>query len=123
MIKIRLSILADALERLVKRPRKKLTFSLNKWFNRDRECGTVCCAVGLGTTLPELRKRGLIRSRYGGPAFRDYMGWAAAQSFFGISYHQALYLFSVGAYAPTAEATGPEQVAARIRRFIAGSTI
>ena len=116
MIKKRLLTLADALDKLAVKPRKRFTFSLAGWFRREKICGTTACAVGLASTLPEFKRLGLKIHDYL-PAFRDLRGWYAVQKFFGISYDAAEYLFSYTQYESN-DTTKPKAVADRIRALV-----
>ena len=70
--------------------------------NKDllsQDCGTLACAVGWACAHPEFQKQGL--GWYGGsPIYRRRgglrrLGWEAVESFFGIRYGLAKFLFSV----------------------------
>lgn len=69
--------------------------------NKDllaQDCGTLACAVGWACAHPEFQKRGLRWD--GSPVYRHKgglrrFGWDAVESFFGIRYGLAMFLFSV----------------------------
>ena len=69
--------------------------------NKDllsQDCGTLACAVGWACAHPEFQKQGLRWD--GGPIYRRRdglrrFGWEAVESFFGIHYGLAKFLFSV----------------------------
>ena len=69
--------------------------------NKDllsQDCGTLACAVGWACAHPEFQKQGLGWD--GSPVYRPKggrrrFGWDAAESFFGIHYGLAKFLFSV----------------------------
>lgn len=126
MIKSRLLTLADHLDRVSERhmhgQRIARKFDMNTWYRRT-ECGTAACAIGEATHIPRFRKLGLrLKPRltcdrlY--PALRKLRGWAAVQSFFGISFEVARYLFWGDSY-PGYPSVGPALVAARIREYVA----
>lgn len=69
--------------------------------NKDllsQDCGTLACAVGWACAHPEFQKQGLKWD--GTPIYRRRdglrrFGWEAVESFFGIHYGLARFLFSV----------------------------
>lgn len=70
--------------------------------NKDllsQDCGTLACAVGWACAHPEFQKQGLGWDG-GSPTYRHRdglrgFGWDAVESFFGIRYGLAKFLFSV----------------------------
>jgi hypothetical protein len=123
MQKKRLLRLASWLERIAKNPPKTRKFNLSRWCRRlpkyERtgrfsKCGTVCCAVGEASLIPEFKQAG-FRIPYKVPKFEGRAGWEAVERFFGLSYHDATYLFMEDSYVGR---TGPDRVAARIREFV-----
>ena len=63
-----------------------------------QDCGTLACAVGWACAHPEFQKQGLRWD--GSPTYRcgggvRRFGWDAVESFFGIHYGLAKFLFSV----------------------------
>jgi hypothetical protein len=114
-------------------------FNLNTWAgndeipwegNPDLSCGTSCCAVGLGTTIPEFAAAGLCLDASigdGGDAGlvykckedgHCYSSFHAVEKFFELSSRDAYYLFSVGSYPYDATA---DEVADRIDLFLSAS--
>ena len=64
--------------------------------NKDllsQDCGTLACAVGWACAHPEFQKQGLRWDEV--PVYRRRFGWDAVESFFGIHYGLAMFLFSV----------------------------
>jgi len=84
------------------------------------ECGTVACAVGYACLDPWFNEQGL-RAYEDLPSYRYSSGWDAVEDFFGIYYEEARHLFSPDSYTGEEE-TRAEEVAARIREFIASET-
>lgn len=130
MNKTRLLLLADALETRVPADH----FDLREWREGDdgrnvsdgdllnHECGTVACAVGWACALPEFKAEGLS---YDGamPDFKGSTHFCAVNDFFEIGYAGSRHLFLATEYpdngaGPGAD-TGPLEVAARIRAFVA----
>lgn len=64
---------------------------------KGTDCGTVCCAVGWASFIPELKDQGL-KIVHGDPCYGSHSGWGAVHSFFGITADQAYQLFSQSAY-------------------------
>lgn len=68
----------------------------NEVTNKDllsQDCGTSACAVGWACAHPEFQKQGL---RWGEtPVYQRRFGWDAVESFFGIHYDLAMFLFSI----------------------------
>jgi hypothetical protein len=114
----RLSILENALRSF------KITennqFELRTWGVKTK-CGTVCCAIGLATQIPELRQQGLrTYRRYDNelcPAYKNVLGYGAVAIFFDIRYQEAEELFQDTSYYPE-DRHNPIAVADRIRQFI-----
>lgn len=89
------------------------------------ECGTSACAMGWAVTIPEFKEAGLkpYRDSYSGmsiPTFRgeqgqDYIGFQAAEHFFGISRRMAKHFFGPDAYTREPQ---PSDVAARIEVYL-----
>jgi hypothetical protein len=106
-------------------------FDLAYWY-REKPCGTVACAIGWATTIPEFQAAGLGLGRHAWfwndeepiyfPTFRDedsrhVYGEATVRQFFGLKDHrQFQYLFTDESY--PADACGPTHVAFRIRQFV-----
>lgn len=118
MIKRRLLILADHLDR-VKLEKTGRQFNLNVWYDAGRlDCGTACCAVGEAAQIPELKRLGLglTPGAWGKtPTFKKVVSWSAVEKFFRISEEDAEHLFSATRYAAGATS---KDVAARIRMFV-----
>lgn len=138
--KRRLLKLADFLDTL---PRTR--FNYESWVGddwkgaADLSCGTTACALGWATTIPSLRKAGLVMRRDGYPS--EYKGYVslrrtlgepegvssstAAEEVFGLDYDEFEYLFIPGHFggefdlpdSPDEGATA-KQVAKHIRRFV-----
>lgn len=84
------------------------------------KCGTVCCAVGWACVDPDFNKQGLNWERHrefglGVPHFDGRTAWHAVNAFFGITNHQAEYLFHAESYTVT---TSPKAVVQRIYNLI-----
>jgi len=111
-------------------------FNLNTWAgnedipwegNYDLSCGTSCCAVGLGTTIPEFAAAGLRLDRNDGydaglvfdssEDTETYTSFRAVEKFFDLSPYDAFDLFSVGSYRNN-ELTTADEVADRIDLFL-----
>lgn len=120
MIKVRLRLLAERLEKIdatVKSKRVR-TFDIRTWV-RKNECNTVACAVGEATFMKRFRDLGLRWSPGAvSPAYKNYFGWLAVQKFFGLTLDQATWLFTVGGYGRSTGNVGPGEVAARIRELL-----
>lgn len=120
MIKRRLLILAEHLERIAKRKPKSRSFNLDKWFEKT-PCGTAACAVGSACFIPEFKRLGLRLRQVGSawyPVFKGDAGYTAAARFFGISWGAAETFFCPDSYKPD-EQGNPLAVATRIREFVA----
>lgn len=116
MIKRRLLLLADRLDRIAKRPPKKRTFDLSMWFDNDDPCNTVCCAVGEATFIPEFRKLGLgLTPTSQEPSYKGEGSWRAVALFFDLDENQSHRLFMSTQYPRNAT---PDMVAGRIREFV-----
>jgi hypothetical protein len=111
----RLLRLADWLDRIAKTPPKTREFNLFYW-KQNRACGTVCCAVGEASLIPEFKKAGLKVAPY--PEFKGTNGWDAVKRFFDINYLDVIHLFAATSYGPD-EVSEPAVVADRIRKFVA----
>lgn len=126
MIKSRLLLLADRLDKIAATPVRKRTriFDLSGWV-RIQTCGTAACAVGEATFLKRFRLLGLKYSRrIHDIVYRGSYGWDAVQRFFGISNHEATRLF-LSTHYPT-DGRGrvkPQQVADRIRSLVETSSL
>lgn len=100
------------------------SFDLGHW-----HCGTTACAVGTAALHPGFNAQGLSLRQWAGtiwvPVYdRDarsasVTSWDAVTGFFELSFVQARYLFTEGAYPD--EASKPADVATRIREFIQGN--
>jgi hypothetical protein len=125
MNKERLLRLADFLEKEV--PAEQ--FNMERWATGEvGQCGTMACAFGWATKIPEFASAGLKLSLTpfdddgrevlsGNVHFHDWCGFEAARLFFDISDTQASYLFYDGNYMDGARDIG--DVVARIRDFVA----
>lgn len=120
MNKERLLRLADFLETTVSEEQ----FSLHTWMSGNvGECGTVACACGWATQIPEFAEAGLkIEPRqfantivYGGHA-----GFSAAMLFFDLDYNESEYLFDSVRYPRVSmnKPVGIHCVISRIRIFV-----
>lgn len=126
MIKRRLLILAERLERISRQKKPKRGFSLFSWMTatpgenfEGTVCGTTACAIGEACYIRDLQRLGLKYDPIlGVPVFKGEESWIAVQAFFGLSEAHATFLFSLTAYHNMTR-TGPAEVAARIREFVA----
>lgn len=135
--KRRLLKLADFLDTLPKQ-----RFNYEHWVGRDWQgaanlsCGTTACALGWATTIPSLRKAGLILRRDEGSSItyvslkstshqsRGAVSNQAGNEVFGLSYEEFMYVFIPHQSdperqlpnSPGMDATA-KQVADHIRRF------
>lgn len=121
MIKCRLLLLAERLDKIAARPPKTRTFEMGLWLRRVKGCNTAACAVGEATLMPAFRKLGLTVNRDNvtrcmQPVYRGRTSWPAVRRFFGIDADTSHSLFTSSAYA-FGEVT-PRMVAARIRRYV-----
>jgi hypothetical protein len=122
----RLLKLADFLDKL---PRRKFDYRL---YGEKTKCGTVACALGWATQMPEFRRLGLkakwVKDCWAEfrliPVFYGEMGPGAACPVFGLTEDEAWFLFmpaatltADGDRSPGGNAT-PKQVAKHIRRFV-----
>lgn len=141
----RLMLVANKLAKMPKLPTEKSPgFNYNQWAPQfwsgdETLCGSSCCVLGLGTTIPVLRKAGL---RMVHPAFEN--GWPhvslahrltagsceAAQEVFALSIEEANYLFYSARSSCFVDSSGelldsppahalPMEVAEHVRRFVA----
>lgn len=90
----------------------------------DLSCGTVACAVGWGTTIPEFQKAGLKLVRrdpddgvVGAIRYGDVSSFHAVSKFFDISPEQVNYLFYARYYMEGTE-TSKDEVVSRISSFL-----
>jgi len=92
--------------------KKSVKFDLGTWVNVG-SCGTAACAVGSYMIDPWFKKQGFVVadhtvecrviSHESYPVYKGYGGWSAVQSFFGIDYTIAQWLFTEQRYKqPTA---------------------
>lgn len=100
---------------------KPTTFDLNNWLIAvdsagEQPCGYAACAIGHATCDARFNTLGLHATPEETPQYLGFFGWAAATSFFGLTYKQAIELFAEEAYTPSA--TGPLDVAARITSYL-----
>lgn len=97
-------------------------FNLWGWGN-NTTCGTVCCAVGLATEIPKIRRAGLRAlcevedSDSREPVLGELKNWRAVERLFRITNEQAQYLFYPARYTERGS-TRPKTVAKRIRQFV-----
>lgn len=123
MIKRRLRILAERLEKIEATPKEKRVreFDISCWidipFDCSGDCKTAACALGEACFIPELKALGL-RALQGTPRFRDRFGIDAAVLFFRIDELTARWLFMRMSYTHSFATTAGD-VAARIRELIA----
>lgn len=130
----RLLVLAKALRANAANP-QGARFDLGSWMKFPKDslgelpsiaCGTVVCAVGLATLLPELRAEGLAweisqwNPRNGTPSFRGRTSFNAVTEFFEVSICEADVLFQENHYTPgpTKGAEAELFVAERIEKFV-----
>jgi hypothetical protein len=82
-------------------------FDMNYWArviskrSRLGDCGTVACALGWATTIPEFKSEGLRLCNLGKikhVTFCSEIDYYAAQRFFGITIYQSNFIFSPGYY-------------------------
>ena len=116
MIVERLERLAAFLEDEVPEER----FDMDQWANGDlAECGTVGCAAGWATTIPEFAEAGFVLERTRRMmtvVFERETDTSACARFFGLSWDRASWLFNSGEYDhdPVLRA----EVVARIRDMV-----
>lgn len=112
----RLTKLADYMDTLQPPPFAKL--DMNNWRKDGFICGTSCCAVGWGATMPEFAALGLRIAMDGRSGFPYYAGktqWEAVFKFFDISRDHAQHLFGIN----TSEfLKTPQEWAAHCRYFL-----
>lgn len=100
-------------------------FNLGLWYRQAPECGTVACACGWATTIPEFAERGLKLEKLSNfekvVVLRDaggyHSGFNAAMVFFGLERWQAKALFDPSGY-PTPSMVRKSTVIAKIRAFL-----
>lgn len=124
MIKKRLLILAEHLEKIAKRCPKNRRFNMGLWFveehdARGHRCGTSGCAIGEAVLIPEFKALGLKISENQEPVYKGDFSWMAVERFFGLTSHEATCLFSYEGYISRHDTT-PDEVAAAIREFVKG---
>lgn len=112
----RLLLLADRLDEF--EPAK---FNICTYYSAN-ECGTICCALGLATTMPEFEELGLERTHGGVPLYEGYVALGAARLLFGLDIKEAGDLFLPYGYAASPNLPTPKEVAAKIRRLVARHT-
>lgn len=131
---LKLAAYLEALPQKYKKPpsrRKTLPgFDMGKWIGtaagrqlgafggRDApECGTLACAIGHATRIPEFRALGFKLHMHGKslgwPEYKQSTCFYAVAAFFGTTYEEASALFSpsVGRHSPT-------EVAQSLRHFV-----
>lgn len=130
--KVNVELLEDLYEALMSLD-ETADFNLDFWAAKripdspQLNCGTVACAIGLGTTLPSWRAQGFsmtpgtfvpqfVFKGEDGFEHKTY-SWFAVERLLGLTDHQSSYLFSPAAYRPH-ERKNPRLVAARIRGFL-----
>lgn len=99
----RLTILRDA---LLKFPSEELEFNMGIWWQDSvfkptvPECKIACCALGLATTIPELREQGLKRLDKNFPViiYAESADYEAAIHFFDLTQEEVWYIFSPEKY-------------------------
>lgn len=128
MIKSRLLLLAERLEKIAKTPKAKRTrwFDLQAWVTKT-DCGTAACACGEATFIRRFNQLGFKQNKDFGVQFgknsktRSF-GWDAVQRFFRIEHEQAVSLFTERGYARRGYSSPvsihPGTVADHIRRFV-----
>jgi hypothetical protein len=102
----RLKQLRDDLAELQTMQSKPIRFSMSRWYDDRRVCGTTACAVGYCSMQSWAKKEGLtlIDGMYGTlspmmvPAYDGEKGFSAVSNFFEIEEHYAYYLFDDGEY-------------------------
>ena len=105
---------------------KPKQFNIGTW-REDEDCGTVACAVGWATTIPEFQAAGLSwDERYGTPRYRRSMDFRSSELFFGLGHSDAVALFTNTWYRSRnprpwyrSRNPRPQTVARRIRQFVA----
>ena len=130
----RLNTLADFLDSLDPKRFDYLVFADNKDYTSHtaiyqedtnilvNECGSVGCALGWATTIPEFQALGLNMRDFS-PSYQCYNGFSAGMAFFGLASNEALFLFNSGnrmlGWESPIETATPKEVAAHIRMFLA----
>ncbi len=141
----RLMLVANKLAKMPKLPTEKSPgFNYDQWgpqfWNGDETlCGSSCCVLGLGTTIPVLRKAGLrmVQPAFPWPSVHVSLAHRltagsceAAQEVFALSLHEAEYLFYSNCRSCFVDSSGelldspseyalPMEVAEHVRRFVA----
>jgi len=114
------------------RPPEKFIFA--DWFSEDWDidkqvsCDTPACALGLACLDPEFNKQGLTAKVYGDvltPIHKmpgeQTSGNEIAQSFFGISREDSIYIFfDVGYAVEESNDVHPSWVASKLKRLLRG---
>lgn len=117
MLEDRLLHLADELDKSDTREDFKFDFNGWRYENPYFFCGTIGCAMGLATMLPEFQQLGLSFGSYGSPKFNGKTSHDAIAAFFDITFAQSRCLFD-----PTYSGLGfkatAKQVAQHIRQFV-----
>lgn len=100
------------------------SFNMHCWYYNDfiakTSCGFEACAAGWAATIPEFAEAGFViefgtaNNCY--PAFEQYSGFEALESFFGINVRAANYLFSSNDNHK--DSNKPWYVAKKIREFV-----
>lgn len=128
MIKSRLLLLAERLEKIAKTPKAKRTrwFDLQAWVTKT-DCGTAACACGEATFIRRFNQLGFKQNNRFGVQFgknsktRSF-GWDAVQRFFRIQHEQAVSLFTEGGYVRRGynmqRRVNASMVADHIRQFV-----
>lgn len=111
--------------RLRKRLPKNTKFYMGYW-RKERDCETVCCAIGLAASMPQFRKMGLKLENgawFDFPVFDGEREFSAAARLFECEYETAIWLFAPESYkGPRGDIT-PTEVADRIDALIVGGTL
>lgn len=108
-----------------------IDFNLGEWgggigrpFDPDSGCGTVCCAVGHSTNIPEFQALGFKLVASGPSSQRanicwDNHGysWDAVEQFLEITQSKAEHLFFAGEY-PNGRLTTRQEVIDRLTEFL-----
>jgi hypothetical protein len=98
-------------------------FNMGWWgYAIDAECGTVACAAGYATTIPEFQAEGLTAPDAPctlQPAYGEFCGFHALGAFFGLTMPEAMNIFLATCYPVAGDRISPAMVAAKIRGFVA----
>lgn len=126
VFKTRLLKLAEVLMHF-KKETKTCTQNITSFDMHDWKCGTAACAAGTAMFHPWFNARGFKakqRLAHGYQPLNTYKkangwdeGWAAVESFFGLSTTDAEYIFTDFNYVVMGD-VAPKHVAARIRKFV-----